>query len=83
LTDNVLEAADSALRIHELIKVRMASTDRRERRELAAKIAVATHSELAGVIGRVAIFYRAAEDPDQRKIRLPSAGTGGPGSIRG
>ena len=74
LTDNVVGATDSALRDHELIKVRMASADRSERRELAAKIAVATGSEIAGVIGRVAIFYRAADEPDQRKIRLPSAG---------
>jgi RNA-binding protein len=73
LTDNVVAAADACLRDHELIKVRIASADRGERREIAAQIAVATRSEIAGVIGRVAIFYRTAADPEDRKIQLPTA----------
>jgi RNA-binding protein len=72
-TDGVVQAADAALRDHELIKVRIASTDRAERRELAARIAVATDSTLAGTVGRVAILYRAAKNPDDRRILLPSA----------
>jgi RNA-binding protein len=73
LTDGVIAAADAGLREHELIKVRMPAGDRVQRREIAARISDATHSEIAGVVGRVAIFYRPADDPTERKIRLPSA----------
>ena len=70
-TPGVAAAVERALRDHELIKVRIAA-DREERREIAEQIASASQSELAGLIGRVAIFYRAASDPEDRKIRLPS-----------
>jgi RNA-binding protein len=71
LTPNVAAAVDAALGDHELVKVRIAA-DREERRAIAARIAAETGSELAGMVGRVAIFYRAAADPAERKIRLPS-----------
>ena len=71
-TENVFAAAEARLRDHELVKVRIAGTDRRERREVAEKIAAATGSEIAGLVGRVVILYRAAADPDDRKIQLPS-----------
>jgi RNA-binding protein len=72
VTEGVLAAVEAALRDHELIKVRL-SGEREERRELAARIAAAAGCELAGTIGRVAIFYRPAEDPADRNIQLPSA----------
>jgi RNA-binding protein len=70
-TPNVAAAVDAALRDHELVKVRIAA-DREERRAIAARIGAETGSELAGMVGRVAIFYRAAADPAEREIRLPS-----------
>ena len=72
VTEGVLTAVDAALRDHELIKVRIAA-EREERREIAAQIVAAAGCELAGTIGHVAIFYRPAEDPADRKIQLPSA----------
>jgi RNA-binding protein YhbY len=71
LTAGVTAAIDRALRDHELVKVRIAA-DRAKRSEFAARIAAETSSEIAGIVGRVAIFYRAAPDPADRKIRLPS-----------
>lgn len=71
-TAGVVAATEHALQDHELVKVRIAA-DREERREIAERIANETGSELAGLIGRVAILYRAANDPEDRKIRLPSA----------
>jgi RNA-binding protein len=71
-TPGVVAAVDGALRDHELIKVRIAA-DREERREIATRVAEATNSEVAGIIGHVAILYRAAPDAEDRKIRLPSA----------
>lgn len=72
LGEGVLAAVDRALRDHELVKVRIAA-DREARRDIAARIAEATRSELAGLVGRVAILYRPAADPADRKIRLPSS----------
>jgi RNA-binding protein len=70
-TAGVAAATEHALQDHELIKVRIAA-DREERREIAERIAGETGCELAGLIGHVAIFYRAANDPEDRKIQLPS-----------
>ena len=72
LSEGVLAAVDRALRDHELVKVRIAA-DREERRGIAARIAQGTASELAGLVGRVAIFYRPSANPEDREIRLPSA----------
>jgi RNA-binding protein len=72
LGEGVLAAVDRALRDHELVKVRIAA-DREERRDIAARIAQGTGSELAGLVGRVAIFYRPAANPEDREICLPSA----------
>lgn len=71
-TPGIAHAADNALSAHELIKVRIVA-DRAQRRAIADQIAAETRSEIAGMIGRVAIFYREARDPDDRAIRLPSA----------
>jgi len=70
-TPGVAAATEHALQDHELIKVRIAA-DRDQRREIAEQIASETDSELAGLIGHVAIIYRAASDPEDRKIQLPS-----------
>jgi RNA-binding protein len=70
-TAGVAAATEHALQDHELIKVRIAA-DREQRREIAERIASETDSELAGLIGHVAIIYRAASDPEDRKIQLPS-----------
>jgi RNA-binding protein len=70
-TAGVAAATEHALQDHELIKVRI-TADREERREIAERIASETGCELAGLIGHVAIFYRAATDPEDRKIQLPS-----------
>jgi RNA-binding protein len=64
---------DAALADHELIKVRIAG-DREQRRAIAEQLSNAAACALAGMIGGVAIFYRAAADPDDRKIQLPSSG---------
>ena len=71
LTAGVVAAIDRALGDHELVKVRIAA-DRDERGDIATRIAAETSSELAGTVGHVAIFYRAAADLADRKIELPS-----------
>jgi RNA-binding protein len=72
LTEQVVGAIDRALADHELIKLKIAD-EREARRELAADVAERTRSELAGVVGRVAILYRPAVETESRVIVLPSA----------
>lgn len=70
LTGQVIDAIDAALADHELIKVRFLEL-KEERKQLSAEIAGKTGSELAGLIGHVALFYRRNSDPAKRKIQLP------------
>ena len=71
---------DRALEDHELIKLQLVG-ERDERRELAEQAAERTDSALAGLVGRVAILYRPARDPERRRIdprsRRSDAPTGG------
>ena len=68
LSDSVIEETKKSLLAHELIKVRI---DGDERKELAEKLAAATDSQIAGMIGKTAILYRRREE--NPKIKLPSA----------
>ena len=68
LTAAVLQAIDAALAHHELIKVKLHSGDRWQRRTLAADICSHTGSECVQHIGRIAVLYRRARQP---AIRLP------------
>lgn len=71
LTDAVTREVDSALQIHELIKVRARVGDRDERNDIFEKLGTATRGVLVQRIGNVALFYRArAEKP---KVMLPDA----------
>lgn len=69
LTAPVVAETDRTLQAHELIKVRIDADEGDDRREMAAKLATATSSELVGNVGKISIFYRArAEKP---RIKLP------------
>lgn len=69
VSEAVVAAADAALTDHELIKVRLPQIDREERAEMAAELERETGAALAGVTGRVAIYYR--RHPSKPKITLP------------
>jgi len=69
LTDAVIKELGIALDHHELIKVKLGSEDRDERRAQIASLSERTGAELVQSIGRVACFYR--QNPDQPKLALP------------
>lgn len=75
LTDGVVEAVDRALADHELIKLKLLG-ERDERQALARDVAQRTGSALAGMVGRVAILYRPARDPERRRIDPSDRGAG-------
>ena len=70
LAENVLKSVREALAAHELIKVRFIDQKER-RREVAEELATAVGAALAGVVGHVAILYRANPDKDKRRVKLP------------
>ncbi len=72
LTEAVVAAVDEALADHELIKVRIPE-ERAARAAIAEAMAERTGSELAGMVGQVAILYRPAADPARRRIVLGAA----------
>jgi len=57
LTDSLVEAVDSALESHELIKVKFFKF-KEEKKEIAADIETKTGSQLVGIIGNIATYYR-------------------------
>ena len=72
LSSTVSQAIDEALATHELIKVKFVDfKEKRQKVEIAAVIEQETASELVGMIGHVAIFYREQQDPEKRRIEVP------------
>jgi RNA-binding protein len=69
VTGEIIASVDLALGDHELIKVRFLEF-KGEKRALSETIAEKTGSELAGLIGNVAVFFRQHPDPAKRRIRL-------------
>jgi len=70
LSENFIATVGQALDAHELIKVKFVD-HKQEREELSREIANRTESELAGLVGNIAILYRRHSDPEKRKVRLP------------
>jgi RNA-binding protein len=71
LTDSLVQAADSAIATHELVKVKIHREAPVDRHEAGIELAARTGSVLAQVIGRTLLLYRRhAKKP---KIALSSA----------
>jgi len=68
LSERLLEATQTALRDHELIKVRVQEGCDLDRREAADLLAGAVGAELVQVLGRTFLLYRQSDEP---KIELP------------
>ncbi len=63
LTTNVLAEIEIALNHHELIKVRLRSQDREQRKLQAAQICTKTEAILIQSIGQISVLYR--KNPDK------------------
>ena len=70
LSESVLDAIDTALEAHELIKVKIAA-ERDQREQFVPVIEERLICECVGTIGRMAILYREHPDPEKRKIAVP------------
>ena len=71
LTETLTAEIDQALEASELIKVKFNEfKEKDQKKELIEKIAGATKSHVAGMVGHVAIFYRQNKDPEKQVIKL-------------
>lgn len=70
VTEQLLGSVDLALTDHELIKVKFYEF-KDAKKEISAEIAKVTKSELVGLIGNIAIFYRPCPQTEKRRIKLP------------
>jgi RNA-binding protein len=73
LTDTVVRSAIEALKKHELIKVKFIDHKEKEQKKgVVEALGQQTQSDLVGLIGHVAIFFKPHPDPAKRLISLPS-----------
>ena len=75
ITDKLIQATNEALDFHELIKVKFNSF-KKQKKALAQEIEERTQSEMVGMIGHIAMFYRQQPDEEKRKIQLPRRSQG-------
>lgn len=67
---SVVASVDQALTDHELIKIRF-HDHKEQKKDLAVHMAQEVEGALVGMIGHVAILFRAHPDPEKRTIELP------------
>ncbi len=70
LSEGVVAELDRALTDHELIKVKIALTERQDRNELISELIEITKAELVQVIGKIAVILRRAKQPNPRLSNL-------------
>jgi RNA-binding protein len=70
ISRQLIASTEAALNDHELIKVKFGEF-KEKKKEISAEIAQSTKSELIGIIGNIAIFYRPHPQPEKRKIKIP------------
>ncbi len=69
LTDSVVAALEQALLDHELVKVRVGNSSSEDRKEVATRLAERAAAQLASVVGKTMLIYKA--HPEKPKIKLP------------
>ncbi|ULJ59608.1 ribosome assembly RNA-binding protein YhbY [Wielerella bovis] len=67
LTEAVIQEADTALRAHELIKVRVLGDDRAERVLIGEELCSAVNAQLIQHIGKLLVLYREHADDEQEQ----------------
>ena len=73
LTDALIRSTEEAFDSHELIKIKFIDyKEKKQKTELSRDLEGRTGSQLAGIIGHVAILYRPHADREKRKIKLPN-----------
>lgn len=69
LTEGVIQMVETSLAAHELLKIKF-NEYKEEKHELTDAICSNCNATLVRIIGNVAILYREAEKPGDRKYKL-------------
>ena len=73
LTDQVVQSIEQALDDHELIKIKFNDyKEKKMKAEICETIGERTDSEMVGMIGHTAVFYRRHPDAERRRVRVPT-----------
>ncbi len=72
LSEGVVNELNRALADHELIKVKLAITDREIRKQLVNDLCRKTRAEIVQEIGKVALIFRASDKPNLKTSNLRS-----------
>jgi len=73
LTASLAAALDQALTTHELVKAKFVEDkDKAHKAQTIDFLEKATASQMVGLVGHIAIFYRPQPDQEKRKISLPA-----------
>ncbi|WP_185235447.1 YhbY family RNA-binding protein [Teredinibacter franksiae] len=70
LTENVIAELNRALDDHELIKIKVAVTDRDARKALISELCNNCRAQLIQEIGKVALIFREVQKPDPKKSNI-------------
>ena len=73
LSGKVMASIDEALTARELIKIKF-NEFKEEKKAISKEIEETTKSEMVGMIGNMAVFFREHPDEAKRRIRLPVRG---------
>jgi RNA-binding protein len=73
VNDSILRETSEALEAHEIIKVKILESCLLDRTDVAQILAVGCDAEVAQVLGRTVLLYRAAREP---KLELPKQSEG-------
>ncbi len=76
LKNEVVESIQEAFSARELIKIKF-NEFKEEKKALSKEIEEITGSEMVGMIGNIAIFFKENEDEAKRRIKLPVKGRSG------
>lgn len=73
VTESVISAVDTALRDHELVKIKLGKGVSEERGAMAEALAEACHAQVCQVIGRTIVLFRARgrDLPGRPRIVVP------------
>jgi len=72
LSNSVITEIKRALDDHELIKIKLAIVEREQRKSTICQICMTSGAELIQEIGKVALLFRASENPNPRTSNIPN-----------
>ena len=70
ITENIRTEIERALKAHELIKIKLVTSSKEEKKNLEDSICTDFNAERIQSVGHVLLIYRAAKNPDPRLSNL-------------